>query len=423
MLQKISTAEKDYYKDGFLAKTHAEEVKAPDLELNVLVGDRGRDRPGQRGGQAGHGRRARRPSPGAGRWRRSRRSRSTRPACGATSSRSTRAGSTTSTRSRSTPTSASSSPPSSTSPSSAATRTTSSIPRYDLDVCFFRAYEDGKPARPKHYLEVEPRRREGRRARLRRRPPRPDQPAEHAWRTWNTSATSRFPFSLDLLHDREAFLLEYGKQGPEQARQSKEDLFGIQNSRKARDRRLEGAAGPGADGPQGARPRRPCATGSRPTPRSKAAYGAAWDKIAAAQKVAAEIAQRIQLPRARPRLRLAPLPDRPRRSSGSPRRRPSRTPTGSASTATRRSSRSSSSLFSDAPIYPEFEKAKLAHSLAFWKKPIGRDDPIVERVLRGRSPERGRRATWSTAPSSPTSRSARRSPRGARRRSPRATTR
>ena len=29
-------------------------------------------------------------------------------------------------------------------------------PRYDLDVCFFRAYEDGKPARPKHYLKWSP---------------------------------------------------------------------------------------------------------------------------------------------------------------------------------------------------------------------------------------------------------------------------
>src|ERR1700712_2868371 len=37
MLQKISTAKSDYYKDGFLAKTYADEVKAPDLELNVLV--------------------------------------------------------------------------------------------------------------------------------------------------------------------------------------------------------------------------------------------------------------------------------------------------------------------------------------------------------------------------------------------------
>src|SRR5437762_14353691 len=36
-LQKISTKEKDYVKDGFYAKSRAEEVKAVDLELNVLM--------------------------------------------------------------------------------------------------------------------------------------------------------------------------------------------------------------------------------------------------------------------------------------------------------------------------------------------------------------------------------------------------
>ena len=36
-LQKLSTKEKDYYKVGFVANTKAEELKAPDLELNVLV--------------------------------------------------------------------------------------------------------------------------------------------------------------------------------------------------------------------------------------------------------------------------------------------------------------------------------------------------------------------------------------------------
>src|SRR5262249_44106144 len=44
-------------------------------------------------------------------------------------------------------------------------------------------------------------------------------------------------------------------------------------------------------------------------------------------------------------------------------------------------------LFSDAPIYPEYEKAKLAYSLAFWKSKMGADDPMVERILRGRTPE------------------------------------
>src|SRR5512140_114445 len=36
-LQKVSTPQKDYVKDGFYARTAAEELKCPDLELNVLV--------------------------------------------------------------------------------------------------------------------------------------------------------------------------------------------------------------------------------------------------------------------------------------------------------------------------------------------------------------------------------------------------
>lgn len=36
-LQKLSTAEKNYARDGFYARTQAEELKCPDLELNVLV--------------------------------------------------------------------------------------------------------------------------------------------------------------------------------------------------------------------------------------------------------------------------------------------------------------------------------------------------------------------------------------------------
>src|SRR5208282_4657188 len=35
-LQKVSSPQKDYVTDGFLARTPAEELKCPDLELNVL---------------------------------------------------------------------------------------------------------------------------------------------------------------------------------------------------------------------------------------------------------------------------------------------------------------------------------------------------------------------------------------------------
>src|SRR5689334_1519576 len=36
-LQKNSTAERDYIRDGFYAATPAEEMKSPDLEVNILV--------------------------------------------------------------------------------------------------------------------------------------------------------------------------------------------------------------------------------------------------------------------------------------------------------------------------------------------------------------------------------------------------
>src|SRR5689334_19707689 len=37
-LAKLSTSEKNYHHDGFYARRHEDEVRAPDLELNVLVG-------------------------------------------------------------------------------------------------------------------------------------------------------------------------------------------------------------------------------------------------------------------------------------------------------------------------------------------------------------------------------------------------
>ena len=54
------------------------------------------------------------------------------------------------------------------------------FPRFNLDVCFFRAYEDGKPAKVAALLQVERDGAGGGRPRLRHRPPGHDQPAGHA---------------------------------------------------------------------------------------------------------------------------------------------------------------------------------------------------------------------------------------------------
>jgi hypothetical protein len=43
-------------------------------------------------------------------------------------------------------------------------------------------------------------------------------------------------------------------------------------------------------------------------------------------------------------------------------------------------------LFSDAPIYPEYEVAKLTHSLEYWQSKVGADDVILKKALAGKSP-------------------------------------
>src|SRR5262249_24896014 len=100
-----------------------------------------------------------------------------------------------------------------------------------------------------------------------------------------------FPFGLDILRDREAFLLEFGKRGPEQARQAKDELFGYQNSRKAREGGLKGLKDQALMGRKST-VERALRQRIEADPKLRTAYGAAWDKVAAAQRVSAEISKR-----------------------------------------------------------------------------------------------------------------------------------
>ena len=97
-------------------------------------------------------------------------------------------------------------------------------PRYDLDVCFFRVYEDGKPARPEHYLKWSP---AGRRtATWSSSPATPAAPAGSTrWRTSNTCATSPSRSRSSCSTTARRSCSTTASRAPEQARQSKEDLF------------------------------------------------------------------------------------------------------------------------------------------------------------------------------------------------------
>ncbi len=256
------------------------------------------------------------------------------------------------------------------------------FPRYCLDVCFFRAYEDGKPAKIADYLKWSPDgSKEGDLVFVAGHPGRTDR--------LNTIASLGylrdvgFPNLLDWLKAKEAFLLDFGGRGDEEFRQSKEELFSIQNSRKARLGGYQGLQDPNFIAKKKAAEDELRGRVAA-DPKKQAAYGAAWDRIAEAQKSAVELARPLALLErgrgldsqyfsiARELVRLAeekPKPNADRlkeyRDSGL--------------------ESLELELFSEAPIYPEFEKAKLAFSLGYWKQ-IEPNDPLLARVLDGRAP-------------------------------------
>ncbi len=112
-------------------------------------------------------------------------------------------------------------------------------PRYDLDICFFRVYEDDKPIHADHYLSWS-------------KAGATDEElifvAGHPGRTDRLNTVAHleflrdrvFPRSLSTLRRREVLLKTYSDRGLENARRAQDELFSYQNSRKAR---LGGLAG------------------------------------------------------------------------------------------------------------------------------------------------------------------------------------
>ena len=116
-------------------------------------------------------------------------------------------------------------------------------PRYDLDICFFRVYENGKPARPPHYLKWKPETlKEDDLVFVAGHPGKTDR--------LNTVRHLEFlrdrvlPATLDLLRRREVLLGVFSQRSAENARRAKELLLTYQNSRKARLGGLDGLQDP-----------------------------------------------------------------------------------------------------------------------------------------------------------------------------------
>ena len=116
-------------------------------------------------------------------------------------------------------------------------------PRYNLDICLFRVYENGHPVHPHDYLRFSA-----------------DGPADHdlVFASGNPGRTNRMrataeleekrdtviPALLAALYRREVLLTGYSECSIENARRAREDLLYVQNSRKVYDGELAGLLDP-----------------------------------------------------------------------------------------------------------------------------------------------------------------------------------
>ena len=256
------------------------------------------------------------------------------------------------------------------------------FPRHDLDICLFRAYENGQPATVKHFLRFSPTgARDGELTFV----------SGHPGRTGRLFTVAeleylrdhRLPFSLASLKRLEVLLGNWSARSEENARRARDDFFGVQNSRKANDGRLAGLLDPDL---MAAKKRDEVEFKAKLAGKPEFAEAlAAYDKIAAATKTLAAQAVRAALLEnaaafncdsfgiARSLLRAGD--ERPK-------------PNGERLREYSDSGKESFelALFSEKPIYTDLEMLTLADSLTFLAGQLGIDDPLVQRILAGKSP-------------------------------------
>ena len=255
-------------------------------------------------------------------------------------------------------------------------------PRYDLDVSFFRIYEDGKPVTPPDYLSWS------------KSGAADDElvfVAGHPGRTSRLNTVAHleflrdvtFPDQLNNIRRREVTLKVYSDRGLENARRAQDELFGYQNSRKARLGGLSGLQTPAImDSKRQAEKALRQAADS--DPKLKDARGA-WNEVDAAlvewrklfvdhtlyERSMAFNTELYGIARALVRLSAEtakPNEDRLREYAES----------GLDSLKQQ--------LFSEAPIYPDLETVKLSDSLSYLLEQTGGDDPFALEILANMSP-------------------------------------
>ena len=265
-------------------------------------------------------------------------------------------------------------------------------PRYDLDICLFRVYENGQPAKIDHFLKWNSNGpSDGELTFVSGSPGKTDRQL-----TLDELADSRdryLPDILRMFNQREVLETAYSARSFENARKAREDLFGTQNNRKRYDGYLAGLLDPEIWSQLKAREQKLRDAIAR-DPKLKST-AAAYDRIKHAQ---AEIAKNAPVYNYLEQERPSTIGYRgPRALSGDlfkyarllTRAIDERAkPNGERIPQFRDSARDSLELelFSTEPIYDDYEILRLTDSLTDFVSRFGENDPMVQKVLAGRSP-------------------------------------
>src|SRR2546421_12719973 len=265
-------------------------------------------------------------------------------------------------------------------------------PRYDLDICLFRVYENGRPAKIEHFLKFNSNGpNDGELTFVSGSPGKTDRQL-----TLDEMADMRdryLPYVLSLFYRREVLESAYSARSFENARKARDDLFGDQNNRKRYDGYLAGLLDPQIWSALEARERTlRDAIGREPKFRSTlSAYG----RI---QRDQTEIAKNAPMYNYLEQERPVTVGYRgPRAFSGNLFKYArlllraadeSTKPNGERIATFRDSSRESLELelFSTEPIYDDYEILRLTDSLTDFSSRFGENDPMVQKVLAGKSP-------------------------------------
>jgi hypothetical protein len=386
-LGKLSTPEKDYMKTGFIAHTRAEEARAPDLELNLLISIedvtarvKGAVRPGMSAAEANSAREAEIKAIAA----------ESNKATGLRSDVVTlyqggqynlyRYKQYTDVRLVFAPEAAIG--------FFGGDPDNFVFPRYDLDMALFRVYENDQPVRVENYFAwSKAGAREG----------------ELVFISGNPGSTGRLdtvahleylrdvglPFQLKWYANRLDALRRYSALGEEQERRAAGEILSLENALKLWRGQLEGLRDKTIMAKK-VKAEQELRRMVAADPKKHKEYGDAWDAIAAARKSLASYERERRFLEnttgtktagfqsslfdiARKLVRLAAESTKPNEA-----RLPDYTD------AERESFELS--LYSSAPIYDDLEKAKLTASLTFMRDELGADNALVRKALAGKSP-------------------------------------